>query len=75
MQVILCGEVRVENNETQKTELVCNGGEKHKGHVCFLTNMGLHAEVFKLTRNPTVVCRKCGARAGKAEHVCFPEAL
>lgn len=52
---------------------ICNCGELHKGHICWLTHMGLLSEVYHLTCNPTVTCRKCGARANLPHNVCFPE--
>lgn len=53
----------------------CGCGETHKGHICWLSNMGLLMEVQHLTSDPTVRCAKCGAKANLAHNVCFPEEL
>ena len=58
-----------------KPEEVCSCGELHKGHICWLSQMGLWGEVRHLTSSPTVTCRKCGARANLGHNVCFPEPL
>jgi hypothetical protein len=52
--------------------MLCSCGELHKGHICWLSKMGLLAEVQHLTSAPTVSCAKCGARANLAHNVCFP---
>lgn len=54
------------------SEMVCSCGEMHKGHICWLTHMGLLNEVHHLTCSPTVSCLKCGAKANLAHNVCFP---
>lgn len=53
----------------------CSCGEMHKGHICWLSNMGLIMEVKHLTDNPTVSCTKCGAKANLPHNVCFPVPL
>lgn len=53
-------------------DMVCDCGELHKGHICWLSTMGLLMEVTHLSENPTAVCRKCGARANRPHNVCFP---
>jgi len=54
------------------SELLCGCGEMHKGHICWLSHMGLIMEVQHLTDSPTVSCTKCGARANLPHNVCFP---
>lgn len=54
---------------------VCSCGEKHKGHICWLSHMGLLMEVKHLTETPTVSCTKCGAKANLPHNVCFPDPL
>jgi hypothetical protein len=54
------------------TGMICSCGEMHKGHICWLTHMGLLNEVRHLTDNPTVSCTKCGAKANLPHNVCFP---
>jgi hypothetical protein len=56
------------------SEMFCGCGEMHKGHICWLSQMGLIMEVQHLTDNPTVSCTKCGARANLPHNVCFPAA-
>lgn len=53
-------------------EAECSCGELHRGHICWLTNMGLLAEVYHLSCTPTVSCTKCGAKANLPHNVCFP---
>jgi hypothetical protein len=60
---------------TDGSETLCNCGEMHKGHVCWLTNMGLFREIQHLTDTPTVVCSSCGAKANLPHNVCFPAPL
>lgn len=55
--------------------MVCACGEMHKGHICWLSTMGLLQEVKHLTTNPMVACRKCGAKVNMAHNVCFPGSL
>ena len=55
--------------------MTCSCGKMKKGHICWLTYMGLMAEVHHLTSNPTVSCSKCGAKANQPKNVCFPISL
>lgn len=50
----------------------CSCGELHKGHICWLTRMGLLKEVQHLSDSPTVSCSNCGAKANLPHNVCFP---
>lgn len=52
--------------------MICSCGEKHKGHICWLTHMGLLKEVYHLTCKPTVTCAKCEANANLPHNLCFP---
>ena len=52
--------------------MVCTCGEMHKGHICWLSQMGLFREVQHLTDSPTIRCQKCGAKANLPHNVCFP---
>jgi len=61
------------DNASEVSEMVCNCGELHKGHICWLNHMGLLMEVQHLTSNPTVSCKKCGARANLPHNLCFPD--
>jgi len=61
-----------DKQDSDKTDETCSCGEMHKGHICWLSQMGLLAEVHHLTSSPTTVCSKCGAKANKAHNVCFP---
>ena len=66
------------SEQTEKedmSQMVCNCGELHKGHICWLTHMGLLNEVYHISCNPTVACRKCGAKANLPHNVCFPGPL
>lgn len=54
------------------SEMICTCGEMHKGHICWLTHMGLIMEVRHLNDSPTVSCSKCGAKANLPHNVCFP---
>ena len=56
-------------------DALCTCGERHKGHICWLTHMGLIMEVHHLTDSPHVFCSKCGAKANLSHNVCFPESL
>ena len=53
-------------------ETECSCGEMHRGHICWLTHMGLLSESYHLSSDPTVVCSKCGAKANLPHNVCFP---
>jgi len=57
------------------SDMLCACGEMHKGHICWLSHMGLLMEVQHLSGNPTVSCSKCGARADLPHNVCFPVPL
>ena len=57
---------------TDGSDMLCSCGELHKGHICWLTKMGLIMEVGHLTASPTVSCSKCGAKANLSHNVCFP---
>ncbi len=54
------------------SEKKCSCGELHRGHICWLSHMGLLNEVQHLNCAPTVVCAKCGAKANLPHNVCFP---
>jgi len=54
---------------------LCTCGEMHKGHICWLTNMGLLLEVRHITDSPAVVCTVCGAKANLPHNVCSPAPL
>ena len=56
-------------------DMLCTCGEMHKGHICWLSRMGLIMEVQHLTDNPAVLCSNCGAKANHAHNVCYPVAL
>jgi hypothetical protein len=61
-------------DSAQKIEAECPScGEVHKGHICWLSHMGLLSEVRHLSDNPAATCAKCGARANSPHNVCFPE--
>lgn len=62
-----------EPNDNRYATMTCTCGDLHKGHICWLTNMGLLAEVAHLTTAPTVTCLKCGARANQPHNLCFPK--
>ncbi|MDD2732817.1 MAG: hypothetical protein PHF56_02660 [Desulfuromonadaceae bacterium] len=57
------------------SEIECSCGELHRGHICWLTHMGLISEVYHISCTPTVVCSKCGAKANLPHNVCFPSPL
>lgn len=66
----------MENQDTNDTStMICSCGELHKGHICWLSQMDLIAEVRHLTIMPTVVCLKCGVKANKPHNVCFPKPI
>jgi len=65
----------MEQHDNDKENMICTCGELHKGHICWLSTMGLLQEVQHLTTAPTVKCRKCGARANQPHNVCFPGQL
>lgn len=56
-------------------ETECSCGELHRGHICWLTKMGLLNETYHISCDPTVRCSKCGAKANLPHNVCFPEPL
>ena len=66
------GETKTSNGNEQ-SEMICSCGEMHKGHICYLTNMGLLQEVHHLSDKPTVSCLKCGAKANLPHNLCFPD--
>jgi hypothetical protein len=47
----------------ENSDMVCTWGDMHKGHISWLTLMGLLNEVNHLCCNPTISCSKCGANA------------
>lgn len=57
----------------RSADMICSCGGLHKGHICWLTNMGLLAEVYHLTNSPKIQCLKCGAKANQPHNVCFPD--
>ena len=59
----------------KESEMLCTCGEKHTGHICWLSKMGLIMEIQHLSDAPTVTCSNCGARANLAHNVCFPISL
>lgn len=61
--------------ENKDSDMQCTCGEMHKGHICWLSRMGLIMEVQHLCDSPTVVCTNCGAKANLAHNVCFPAPL
>ncbi|MDD2309187.1 MAG: hypothetical protein PHH91_06350 [Desulfuromonadaceae bacterium] len=61
--------------ENDDSDTLCTCGEMHKGHICWLSRMGLIMEVQHLSDNPTVSCSKCGAKANLPHNVCFPAPL
>jgi hypothetical protein len=65
----------MEQSEKEITETVCSCGEMHKGHICWLSRMGLLSEVYHISCTPTAVCLKCGAKANLPHNVCFPTPL
>ncbi len=58
--------------ETESPESECSCGETHKGHICWLSRMGLLQEMYHLSNAATVECTKCGAKANLPHNVCFP---
>jgi hypothetical protein len=64
-----------DQNDINDSDMACSCGEMHKGHICWLTHMGLLNEVYHLTCSPTVSCSKCGAKANLPNNVCFPVPL
>lgn len=64
-----------ENMNVKIPETECSCGEMHKGHICWLSQMGLLAEVYHLSCAPTIACAKCGAKANLPHNVCFPGPL
>lgn len=57
------------------SNMLCTCGEMHKGHICWLSRMGLIMEVQHLCDSPTVSCSNCGAKANLSHNVCFPVPL
>lgn len=53
----------------------CEGPPAHDRHLCRLMEMGLTAEIDRLTSEPNFTCKNCGAYAKAAETLCNPEAL
>ena len=64
-----------EQPDSDVPETECSCGELHRGHICWLTRMGLLSESYHLSSAPTVVCSKCGAKANLPHNVCFPAPL
>ena len=64
-----------EKHDNVAAEEFCSCGERHKGHICWLSHMGLLMEIQHLTDNPAVSCSKCGAKANLPHNVCFPAPL
>lgn len=64
-----------DQTDEEIVESECSCGELHRGHICWLTHMGLLAEVYHLSSTPTVSCSKCGAKANLPHNVCFPGPL
>ncbi|MDD2365863.1 MAG: hypothetical protein PHN84_06830 [Desulfuromonadaceae bacterium] len=64
-----------ELNKKEGADLLCTCGEKHSGHICWFSRMGMLMEVEHLSDSPTVSCSKCGAKANLPHNVCFPEPL
>jgi hypothetical protein len=44
--------------------------EAHNEHICFLKMNGLDDILKKVTDNPTVECKHCGAKANSMQYVC-----
>lgn len=65
----------IEQPKMEDSEQTCSCGEMHKGHICWLSQMGLLNEVVHLTNSPTISCSKCGAKANLPHNVCFPAPL
>jgi len=63
------------DQKIEESEQTCSCGEMHKGHICWLSQMGLLNEVYHLTNSPTIACSKCGAKANLPHNVCFPVSL
>ena len=53
----------------------CWNPQKHPRHMCKLYRSGMMMEYDQQSRNPTVSCAKCGAKADLAEAVCQPKPL
>lgn len=64
-----------EQRGNDDSEMLCTCGEKHTGHICWLSRMGLIMEIQHLSDNPTVSCSNCGAKANLPHNVCFPVPL
>jgi len=44
--------------------------ESHNEHICFLKMNGLDDILKKVSDNPTVECKHCGAKANSMQYVC-----
>ncbi len=64
-----------DQTKSEESQSTCSCGEMHKGHICWLSQMGLLNEVVHLTNSPTIACSKCGAKANQHHNVCFPTPL
>lgn len=53
----------------------CEGPKAHARHLCRLMELGMTAEIDRLTSEPNFTCKNCGAYAAAAETLCNPEAL
>ncbi|HZV83233.1 MAG TPA: hypothetical protein VFF53_13800 [Geobacteraceae bacterium] len=49
--------------------------ESHNQHICQLTLLGLHDQIRRITDNPVVQCRQCGAKANGIEYLCAAHLL
>jgi len=49
--------------------------EKHPTHMCKLFKMSMMMEIDQRSKNPTVCCAKCGAKADAPEFVCQPKIM
>ena len=73
LTAVVEGEIAMDDTrEEHIAETVCSCGEMHRGHICWLSHMGLLSEVYHLSCTPTVSCSKCGAKANLPHNVCFP---
>jgi hypothetical protein len=44
--------------------------KNHDRHMCSLKRQGLVGEIEKLSDQPTVQCKHCGAKANSIENIC-----
>jgi hypothetical protein len=44
--------------------------EQHKMHMCVLKSKGDDECIKRLSDNPVVECRQCGARANSLQYIC-----